>query len=945
MENGTWQLDVIRPWALVLLVLLPLVVYYRRRSLVHFARWQQGLSLAVRVLLVVVLVVSLCGIKITRRSDEQYLVLAADESQSTLGQADGRAEAFTLAEQPHVILPFAGGVGDEATAQGSDIAGAIAAARAEIPTGYVPGIVLFSDGNQTTGDGLAAARAAGCPISVVPLPGQPKHEVYISAVETPGQVRRGEPFYVEVVVYSTGGNEGAVKLLRGSQLVGERQVHLVEGENRLRFRRSIAARPVATFTAKLDGFKDTVAENNQAAGVVFTTGKPRVLLVESRPVLAEHLAKALAGEDIEVDVRPPEQMPGSLGDLQGYELLILSNVPATSLPAERMELVDRYVSDFGGGLIVVGGERAFTPGGYHGTRIEEVLPVICEPKKDKPKPRLAMVLVLDQSGSMKEGGAIELAKQAARQAVDKLAPSDQVGIVAFEDRSRWACQILPCSDKQQVLRQINTITAGGGTNMYPAIEKAYLALNEAFAELKHMIVLTDGLSHPGDFDSLARAIAGSEITVSTVAVGEEAAQEVLRDIARRGGGNFYYCADPVDIPQIFALETISAGKVGITEEPFIAQVVNSTDVLADIDFGRVPTLLGFVETQPKPSSQLILASKDGDPLLVSWRRGRGTSVAFTSDIQSRWAAAWLRWPEFGKFWAQLVRYAMRKDESRDFSLQIARSNNRAAVMLDAVSPDGRLLNAAAVTLKVVDPDGKTSKCQLEQVAPGRYRAEFPTAKAGTYYLEVTLRYNGALIYRQRRGLVVGFPDELRLRPANRELLRSIAEATGGRYDPRPADIFAASDRTAPRTVRLWPYLIALASLIFLGDLTLKRIELGRKGGRGKAEGGKGKSDMVRNALLAAVAVMTGSSLCCPAAELREEIQWRVAPSVTVLADRTGLPAGDTLEQIVAAAAESSASVDRAEPAQKSRAVVEGELFPLRYRRTIRRYFDLIRSRP
>jgi len=103
--------------------------------------------------------------------------------------------------------------------------------------------------------------------------------------------------------------------------------------------------------------------------------------------------------------------------------------------------------------------------------------------------------------------------------------------------------------------------------------------------------------------------------------------------------------------------------------------------------------------------------------------------------------------------------------------------------------------------------------------------------------------------------------------------------------------------------------------------------------------------MVRNSLLAAVAVIAGSSLCCPAAEPGKEIQWQVAPPVVVLADRTGLPAGGTLEQIVAAAAKPSAAADRAEPAQKSTAVVEGELFPLRYRRTIRRYFDLIRSRP
>ena len=72
------------------------------------------------------------------------------------------------------------------------------------------------------------------------------------------------------------------------------------------------------------------------------------------------------------------------------------------------------------------------------------------------------------------------------------------------------------------------------------------------------------------------------------------------------------------------------------------------------------------------------------------------------------------------------------------------------------------------------------------------------------------------------------PEELAVHPANVELLRSIAEAAGGQYDPEPADVFAPTARTAPITIRLWSYFLVLGAILFVFDLYLKRHELGAK---------------------------------------------------------------------------------------------------------------------
>jgi len=120
--------------------------------------------------------------------------------------------------------------------------------------------------------------------------------------------------------------------------------------------------------------------------------------------------------------------------------------------------------------------------------------------------------------------------------------------------------------------------------------------------------------------------------------------------------------------------------------------------------------------------------------------------------------------------------------------------------------------------------GRTGRpLAVEQVAPGRYAADFPTPKAGTYFLELSLEHRGRLVYARRRGLAVGYPDEYRTRPADHGLLQAIAEATGGSYDTSPDEVVAPSPRTVPRTTLLWPYFLASAAVIFVIDVATRRL--------------------------------------------------------------------------------------------------------------------------
>ena len=830
----------------------------------------------VRLLILLLMVLSLAGFTWLHQTDEQCVIFLKDASLSIGKDGEAKAREF-LAQSLNekgvhrtVLLPFAstaesvrdladamadpseaeagsdvisadqldGAAGEQRIAgvmasvhqkkedrlEGTNLAAAIEAAAGYMPPGYVPQIVLLTDGNQTTGDVVATAAQSRIPVTTIPLPAMSEPEVQVAEVNVPAEVREGEPFFVDVVVQSNHDDEGLIEVFRGDHKVVSERKPLKAGANEFRFQQSIERDRLAAFSVRISGLKqDTLLDNNSEAGLVYAAGKPRVLIIESDPNLIRDLAYALEDEGIQVDVRPPQGMPESLADLQNYECLMLSNVPATSLTQQQMQIARTWVQDLGGGFIMLGGEQSFGLGGYYKSALEEILPVRSDFEKEKEKPSLGMVLVIDKSGSM-SGDPIEMAKSAARSAVELLGRRDQVAVLAFDGDTYVVSEMQPASNTSKISDEIARIDAGGGTNMYPAMEMSFEMLMTTSARLKHVILLTDGVSTSGDFEGMAQQMASAKMTVSTVAAGGGADTELLEQIARVGKGRYYFTDDPAQVPQIFAKETVTASKSAIDEQPFIPIVIRATHALADIDMETAPFLLGYVMTRPKPTSEVILATEKGDPLLAWWRYGLGMTAAFTSDAKSRWAAEWMTWPGYGKFWTQVVRQVMRKSDTRGIQVQTARRADSASVVVDAVNDVGQFLNNSEVELTVIDPLFKRQTSLMKQSAPGRYVSDIPMSRAGSYHLEIAVKQNDQVIYRQSRGLMRGYSDELRIRPTNDALLREVAKASGGLFDPTPSDVFKPTAARATRPAPLWPTLLTIAAFLLLVDVALRRID-------------------------------------------------------------------------------------------------------------------------
>src|SRR5258708_32539933 len=134
----------------------------------------------------------------------------------------------------------------------------------------------------------------------------------------------------------------------------------------------------------------------------------------------------------------------------------------------------------------------------------------------------------------------------------------------------------------------------------------------------------------------------ARITVSSIAVGPSAEEELHRNIATWGKGHEYMVADPKKLPQIFVTEAKNAGTPAF-EERQITPVVKSPSFLSAVDMTRLPPLKGFTSTVMKDSALEVLATRDGDPLLAFWPIGLGRTAVVASDVKDRWGARWVQW--------------------------------------------------------------------------------------------------------------------------------------------------------------------------------------------------------------------------------------------------------------------------------------------------------------
>lgn len=710
-------------------------------------------------------------------------------------------------------------------AQRTDIGAAIRTALGLLPPGGARRIVLLTDGGDTEGGAAAAAGLAAAgdvELGLVPLGTTPGAEARVDVVQVPAAVRVGERFEVQTWVESTGPASGTLRLRLNGREVWRGPVRLPEGRTLLRVPQQAAAPGNLTYEVRLEVNPDAVAANNQGFGVVQVRGSPTVLYVSREP---GPLPEWLRAQRLAVRAVTPEALPADPAQLAGIPAVILDDLPATVLSPAQMRALKDYVGALGGGLVVVGGPHAFGVGGYAGTDLEAALPVSMDVRHRVAIPSVAVMLVIDASGSMGSFGPevakVELAKEAAQSVIDLLAERDLIGVIAFDQQPHWLVRPTEARRREQILAQVSRISAGGGTNLYPALQDAYRALQRVEAKVRHVIVLSDGQTDPGDFERLVTRMARDRITVSSVAIGGDADQEIMRDVAGWGHGRFYYTKDLYTIPQIVTAEAVLATRAYLIEEPFRPLASPVSPILRGL---RLPPLRGYVATAAKPAATLHAVSPQQDPLLASWQYGLGRALVFTSDARARWAAGWMTWPEASLFWSRAVRWTM-ADPATPLDVQTEVRGDRVRVVLEARGADGTLLTDLTARAQVV---GRPGPVGLVQSAPGRYEGDVVVTEPGGYLVTVEAHRNGRLAGTGRATVVVPAAPELAGVGAGLGTLNRLVEVAGARVMRSPADILAPPAGGGARRVPAWPALAVMALGLFVADVALRRLPVIRE---------------------------------------------------------------------------------------------------------------------
>lgn len=864
-----------------LLVLLALEAWLAWRGL-GVGRVQWSLAIAARMGVAALLIATLFAPALRRSSDRVATVFLLDASASMGASGDRAALTWirdALADRDDedlaAVVAFGGDarvdrvleassefdgravvVDDSAT----DIAAALRLGSALLPSDAKRRIVVISDGRVTAGDVRDEAAQLGqgdVPVDVHTITSAQTDDAAVSAIDVPSLARVGDAIQIDVTVSATRASAASVTLRRDGVDVETLVVDLVPGDNRVTFTDEAGtdAGAVMRYQAVVQSAGDAQPNNDAAFAAVPVDGPARVLVVEGTRGEARDLIAALEAGGVGSERVTPADVP-DVQKLATYAGIVFVDVDAAALSTDAIQAVTSAVRDLGRGLVTIGGDRSYGVGGYRESALSDVLPVDSEILDPKRRKTVAEVLSIDTSGSMaachcagdrntmgaiQEGGInkTDISRAAAERTIAALTDNDQIGVLAWNSSADWVIDLQTLPPQDVIDTGLGSLRPDGMTNLRASLQEAADALLSSSAELKHIILFTDGFTDPQIIEEIADQ-AGEiyddhGITTSVLATGEGAAP-LLEDIAIAGHGRFHAGTDLDKVPQIMAQEAVIASRDFINEGSFLPEVTSTDEVVQNLTSS--PPLLGYVATTAKPGAATLLRiGPDRDPLLATWQAGLGTVTSWTSDASQRWAQDWAGWDGYTDFWSRVVKDTFQSGDTAG----AVRAHIQDGHLQLTVEGTGSFPDGSTGTAVVAGPDGQRYEVPLERVDATTFTASLPATRSGTYAVGVDVESAGETVLASSTLASESYPAEYEPGSSDTAAMAELSRLAGGRGEIAAAQAFDPSGLVAgARRVPLTAALLFAAALLWPIAVTLSRLSLrgatvaGAKLGLGRA---------------------------------------------------------------------------------------------------------------
>ncbi len=839
-----------RPYALLLIPAAFAIVIFISTKLRMQNRAKKNKYIAFRCIVIMLMILVLSGISINRRQDETTTIFLVDVSDSVSASTDEVQQylqrvILTMPDKNRMGVVVFGktteieqfitdkqlftAFGTHPVTTSTNIENAITTALSMYSDDSAKRLVLITDGKENEGSMLNMAtslQSQNVELCVLQLEQETTNEVYVDNLTVPDTIRMGDQYAITVTVVSNVETDASISLYAGRTLKAEEAVRLSVGENQFVFYDTADENGFLNYRVQVSADEDTMTVNNEYSAYAQIESKAKVLVVEGTDEEAASLSKVFDAAGIYYSVVTPAGVPTSINQMMEYKSIVLLNVYYDDLKEGFLNNIKSYVKDYAGGLICIGGDSSYALGGYRDTVLEEILPVNMDLEGERQIPKMEIELVIDHSGSMDvtttDGSGItslSLAKAAAVKALESLRKTDAIGVLAFDDQYTWVVEPQLAENTEAIQTKIGSIEIGGGTNIYPALAAAAERLNDSDAQLKHIILLTDGQDTYANYDELCSYINDAGITLSTVAVGEEANVSLLSSIAKECGGRYYYTDINSGIPRIFAKEVYLSAKEYLINEEFTPLVVSNHEIISALSDG-VPSLKGYIASTAKPTATQLLVSHKNDPILTVWQYGLGHTVAWNSDATGGWTENWALWDGYVQFWKNVVDYTISDTDLDGDTLEVVQEGSSAQITYTTDDYDSNTKVSAICT----DEDGNTKELVLDPVSPGTYEAKLDTDNVGVYNIAVKNQSGDEVVKSANTATAMQYSAEYRF-TENTDSLSKLTAMSGGRTITMEDEVFLEIEQVTKAKYSMTNILLLLALALYMIDVIERRLNV------------------------------------------------------------------------------------------------------------------------